>query len=100
MSVPGPASKTNDEPDSHPEDGATFGQIVRYVMKQMRYSEDIAVNAVLEVLNAGIAVKKIIKTERRKYVLADNSKPAHINYKIRDPRFSEDSSDFSEFSDD
>lgn len=100
MSALGSGPKSEDD-QPHPDDGATLGQIVRYVMKETRYSEDRALSAVIEVLNAGIALKKIIKTERCKYALANNnSKPAHINYRIRDPRLSDDSSDFSEFSDD
>lgn len=82
-------------PTPHPDDGAKLYDIVRYVMKRTKYAEDRALNAVLEVLNIGLATKRIIKTPYKKYVLIE-SRPVSINYKIKEPRLSDDSSDSSD----
>uniref|UniRef100_A0A6V7I0Z6 H15 domain-containing protein n=1 Tax=Bracon brevicornis TaxID=1563983 RepID=A0A6V7I0Z6_9HYME len=86
MPDPSPANKY------HPEDGASLSEIVRYVMKHTRFSIGQAKNSVVEVLTAGIAAQKIIKTSSGKYVLVDGAaKPEGLHYRIRQPKFSDSS---------
>lgn len=76
--------------------GASLGEIVRYVTRHTGYSEGRARKAVLEVLAVGMATRQIIKTSRARYALAESAKPEGLNYRIREPRFSDNSSESSE----
>ncbi|XP_063986271.1 uncharacterized protein LOC135167227 [Diachasmimorpha longicaudata] len=93
MSGTGPSPPVK---DFHPDDGARFREIVRYVMKHTRYSAEEAKKAVIEILKTGIAAKTIIKTPRGKYLLVGIPKPEGLHYKIRQPKFSDSSSETSE----
>lgn len=87
-----PVTKEN---QPHPDDGARLGEIIRYVMRNTHLDEDRATQAVVEVLNTGLATKRIFRTQRGKYVLMD-FKTANFSYKIREPRLSDNSSDSSD----
>ncbi|XP_011315105.1 uncharacterized protein [Fopius arisanus] len=82
--------------DFHPDDGARLREIVHYVMKHTRYTEGQAKKAVIEVLKSGITAKTIVKTSKGKYVLCTADKPEGLHYRIRQPKFSDSSSDSSE----
>lgn len=81
----------NNIPEQRNE-GATFPNIVRYVMDHSRITEDKAQFLVLEVLKAGMSMGKIKKTSLGIYYLT-TLRPPHLIYRIRDPRFSDDSDD-------
>lgn len=86
--------ETSESIKINPEDGATFREIVSFIMKQTGYDEGRTKKSVIEVLKAGMAMKKIMKTPSEKYLLIrDSSKPLYINYHIREPNFSDDSDD-------
>ncbi|XP_076623209.1 uncharacterized protein LOC143342829 [Colletes latitarsis] len=73
-------------------EGARFESIVHYVMKNMRITYSRAGFLVMEVLKAGVALRRIKRTPQGTYFLAaDKSGP--IVHKIREPRFSDHSSD-------
>ncbi|XP_017791465.1 PREDICTED: uncharacterized protein LOC108573516 [Habropoda laboriosa] len=73
-------------------EGATFDDIVRYVLKNMKITHARAGYLVMEVLKAGVAMGRIKKTPRGTYVLA-TEKSGSITHHIREPRFTDDSED-------
>lgn len=72
--------------------GATFKNIVKYVMDHSRITEDKARFLVTEVLKTGMVMGKIKKTRCDVYYLTAE-KPMQLVRKIREPRFSDDSDD-------
>lgn len=76
----------------NPEDGATFGDIVSFIMKHTNYDEGRTKRSVMEVIMTGIAMKRIVRTLKKKYVLID-TRPSYINYRIKESNFSDDSGD-------
>ncbi|XP_024942220.1 uncharacterized protein LOC107269167 isoform X2 [Cephus cinctus] len=71
--------------------GATLDEIVTYVMQESKITYNEARYAVLKVLDLGIAMKRIKRNPIGLYYLI-LAKPATLTMKIREPRFSDDSS--------
>ncbi|XP_076248644.1 uncharacterized protein LOC143188322 [Calliopsis andreniformis] len=73
-------------------EGATFDNIVHYVMENMRITHARAGYLVTEVLKAGIALGRIKRTPHDTYILVSKM-PGPMAHRIREPRFSDNSND-------
>ena len=63
---------------------SSFGELVRYVMSQLRTSEERATLEVERVLKAGLALRRIARTPDGNYRLVE-ARPSGAAYRVREP---------------